>query len=406
MNVLFLSTWFPWPPDNGSKIRVYYLLRALSEHHQVTLASFAFGTAEPNDAHDPLSFCAGVHVVRANPFDGNRTPSVVRFLSPDPVVTHALPQMSQTVRELFSQEHFDVVIASIEVVAVYAFLAPDPTAMVLEEHNSLARWMWDRYRLQTSPLQRLRCWVSWRKSCHYEARLFPRFDLCTMVSEIDRNASLEMLPGYRGPVEVIPNGVDCQRNRPGLAQPKPDTLIFNGALTYYANHDAMRYFLAEIYPGVRQQVSNASLTITGDTSGVRLTDLQLDDSVHLSGYVDDIRPVIAGATVCVVPLRQGSGTRLKILEAMALGTPVIATTKGAEGLDVTPGQDILIADEPTEFGNQVIRLLRDAALREQLAFNARRLVERCYDWQQIGRNFVNLVEAAANKPHRKRHDDR
>ena len=132
----------------------------------------------------------------------------------------------------------------------------------------------------------------------------------------------------------------------------------------------MRYFLAEIYPGIRQQVGNASLTITGNTSGVRLTDLQLDDSVHLSGYVDDIRPVIAGAAVCVVPLRQGSGTRLKILEAMALGTPVVSTSKGAEGLDVTPGHDILIADEPAEFANQVIRLLRDAALRERLAVNA------------------------------------
>jgi glycosyltransferase involved in cell wall biosynthesis len=159
----------------------------------------------------------------------------------------------------------------------------------------------------------------------------------------------------------------------------------------------MRYFLADIYPGIRREVSNVSLTITGNTMGVRLKDLQLDDSVRLSGYVDDIKPVIARAAVCVVPLRQGGGTRLKILEAMALGTPVVATSKGAEGLDITPGRDILIADDPAEFAHEVIRLLRNSTLREQVTSNARRLVEQCYDWQQIGRRFVGLVETAASE---------
>jgi glycosyltransferase involved in cell wall biosynthesis len=130
---------------------------------------------------------------------------------------------------------------------------------------------------------------------------------------------------------------------------------------------------------------------------VRLADLQLDSSVHLSGYVNDIRPMIASAAVCIVPLRQGGGTRLKILEAMALGTPVVATSKGAEGLDATPGRDILIADDATEFANQVVRVMRDATLRAEVASNARRLVEHRYDWQQIGGRFVDLVEAAASR---------
>jgi glycosyltransferase involved in cell wall biosynthesis len=244
-------------------------------------------------------------------------------------------------------------------------------------------------------VQRLRCWVSWQKRRIYESRVFRQFDLCTMVSEQDRQSTLAMLPGYRGPVEVIPNGVDCRRNRPGLAQPTPDTLIFNGALTYSANYDAMRYFLHEIYPRIRQQVPSASLTITGSTSGVDQEGLGLTDGVRLSGYVEDVRPMVAGAWGCVVPLRQGGGTRLKVLEAMALGTPVVATTKAVEGLEIVPNRHVLVADDPEQFAQQVVRLLGDADLRVSLASSGRRLVERSYDWSRIGERFVGLCEGIA-----------
>jgi glycosyltransferase involved in cell wall biosynthesis len=198
-------------------------------------------------------------------------------------------------------------------------------------------------------------------------------------------------------LEVVPNGVDCEHNRPGLVETRPFSLVYNGALTYSANYDAMSYFLAVIYPLIKQQVPEVSLTITGSLTGVELSGLALDKSVHLSGYVDDIRIPVAEAAVCVVPLRQGGGTRLKILEAMALGTPVVATSKGAEGLDVTPSHDILIADEPAGFAAQVVHLLRSGILREQQSANARHLVEQRYDWNQIGRRFVSLVEDVTSK---------
>ncbi len=159
----------------------------------------------------------------------------------------------------------------------------------------------------------------------------------------------------------------------------------------------MQWFLTEVYPRIKQRVPNVSLTISGSTSGVDLAGLRLDESVHLSGYVEDVRPLVAGGAVCVAPIRQGSGTRLKILEAMALGTPVVATSKGAEGLGVTPGEDILLADEPVEFAAQVVRLLHDPALHEHLARNARRLVEQYYDWEQIGQRFVELVEGVVEQ---------
>lgn len=402
MRILFLSTWFPHPADNGSKIRVSHLLRALGARHQVTLLSFAFGTATPDQPGELAQRCEAVHTVALDPFAANRAGTLARFLSPRPVVTRPVPAMSQLLAATLSSASFDAVVASTEVMAAYALACPAPRRL-LEEHNSLTRLMHDRYASRPSPVERLRCWASWRKAARYEARLFRRFDLVTMVSEPDAATSRRLLPGGSPPdsypaVRVVSNGVDCVYHRPGLAPPLPDTLVFNGALTYRANYDAMSYFLSEIFASVRAVRPGVSLTITGSTAGVDLAALPLGEGVSLTGFVDDIRPHVTAAYACVVPLREGGGTRLKILEAMALGTPVVATPKGAEGLAVTPDHDILIAHDPAAFAHQVLRLLREPGLRARLATNARRLVEQRYDWLAIGQRFAGLLEALEATP--------
>ena len=397
MQILFLSTWYPYPPDNGSKLRVYHLLRALAQAHEVRLVSFAFDTARPEQPGDLRSLCADVQVVSINPFTVNQAGALRTFLSPSPIVSRPVPAMSDLVAGVLRALSFDALIASSEITAPYALQAPSGTATVLEEHNSLTRWMQERYAGQPGLAQRARCWASWQKTRRYEARLFQQFDLVTMVSEQDRTVCLTDLPGYRGCVETVPNGVDCGHNRPGLAQPRPNTLVYNGSLTYSANYDAMRWFLAEIYPRIQARQPGVTLTITGSTKGVDVAGLALDDTVRLTGFVDDVRIPVAEAAVCVVPIRQGGGTRLKILEALALGTPVVATSKGAEGLAVTDGEQLLLADTPEAFAGQTLRVLRDPALHERLAANARRLVETRYDWTPIGKRFAALVEEAVTR---------
>jgi len=157
----------------------------------------------------------------------------------------------------------------------------------------------------------------------------------------------------------------------------------------------MAYFLGQVYPRIRQSRSDVRVCITGSTRGLNLGGLPLDDSVVLTGFVEDIRPEIAGAWVAVVPILSGGGTRIKILEAMALGTPVVSTSKGAEGLDAVHEQHILIADDPAAFADCALRLMRDLLLRKRLATNARQLVEERYDWAQIGSRFARLLERTA-----------
>jgi len=398
VNVLFLSTWFPFPPDNGAKIRAHYLLRALAERCEVTVVAFRPPGPQTKAYPDrPYGEQVQIHPVPVDPFRHVTASATVRYASPLPLAFWPSRPMRETVIRLSKSQRWDAVVAVQTPVAQYALRA-GITPRVIDVDTAFSYQLRERYITQShSTVEKIRNWGSWQKAHRYETRMFRNFRVCTLAASIESAYISRMVQSSGAAVEVVPNGVDCQHNQPGLARTDPTALVFNGALTYSANFDAMQYFLAEIYPGIRQQVGNISLTITGNTSGVRLADLLLDDSVHLSGYVDDIRPVIARAAVCVVPLRHGSGTRLKILEAMALGTPVVSTSKGAEGLGVTPGHDILIADEPAEFAHQVIRLLRDAALRTQLSHNARRLVEQRYDWLQIGRQFVSLIEAAAGE---------
>lgn len=393
MNILFLSTWHPYPPDNGSKLRVRYLLRGLAKLHQVTLISFAFDipTSASGKTLDQL---AEVHSIECDPFAANRTQNPIRFMSLQPQFVRPIPAMSSLVSNVAAKKQFDVVIASTTLMSSYALQLPKSTVRVIEEHNSLSRWMHERLEKQTTPFQHLRRWVSWRKTQSYEARLFRKFDLITMVSDQDTQTTRALIGNRANRVQTCPNGVDCEHNRPGLAPVQPDLLVYNGALTYSANYDAMRYFLAEIFPLIQAQRPQVNLTISGSTERVDLSHLKINNSVRFSGFVEDVRQIVAPAVVCIAPLRDGGGTRLKILEAMALGTPVVATSKAAEGLAVQHGEHLLIADTPVEFAAAVIRVLADCTLGAQLSTRARRLVEEKYDWATIASHFVALVEEA------------
>lgn len=395
MRILFLSTWHPYPADNGSKIRIHHLLQALGARHEVCLVSFSFGTAQPGAGPLLNEALRTVDTVAVNPFEANQAPAARRFLSAAPLVARAIPQMQALCRRLLVEQEFEAVVASGAVMERYAREAPAGTFRALEEHNSLSRMMHERYQAGQGGLARWQYWFSWQKMRRYERALYGRFDLVTLVSEQDRAYSERYVHDERARVRVIPNGVDCEANAFRGASAAGSGLIYNGALTYQANCDAVRFFLAEIYPLIKSAAPEVTFKVTGSTTGVPLAGLALDDSVQLTGYVDDIRAEVVGAVVCVIPLREGGGTRLKLLEAMALGTPVVSTSKGAEGLAVVAGEHLLIADDPAQFAHATVRLLRDKALRHRLAENGRRLVENRYDWQQIGREYAALLERAA-----------
>jgi glycosyltransferase involved in cell wall biosynthesis len=172
-------------------------------------------------------------------------------------------------------------------------------------------------------------------------------------------------------------------------EPELNRLVFTGSFRYHTNYEAMLWFVGEVFPLVLQQIPDAELVISGDHANLPLPS---DKNVKLAGYVDDIKSLIASSAVALAPLWSGGGTRLKILEAMALGTPVVATSKGAEGLDAQSGEHLFVADDPIEFSNYVIKLLSNETLRKNMATKASLLVQEKYNWGKTLPDFVRIVE--------------
>ena len=233
--------------------------------------------------------------------------------------------------------------------------------------------------------------LTWAKHTRFMSRLLENFAICTVASDVERRLLASAVPEY-GAVHVVPNSVNADSAGDGEAERAPDSLIFTGSLRYAPNHDAVTWFLNEIFPAVRAAVPGARLTITGD-AGPQAP--PASPGVVLTGRVDDVRTLLAASAVSLAPIRVGGGTRLKILESMAVRTPVVATTKAVEGLEALPDQHLLVADTPSQFAEAVHRILRDRAAARDMADRAWRLCRERYDSRIVVPAFLRLVDHAA-----------
>jgi polysaccharide biosynthesis protein PslH len=395
MRILLLSRWLPYPPDNGSKIRIFNVIEQLARQHEVSLISFAAsGDRFDQDSLRALrERCVRVRTVPFQPYRPSSARALLGLLSPQPrsLVDCDSAEMRRAVAEEVGRHGCDLVVASQIDMVPYALAIPGVPAVFEEVELSLRRV---DPRASATRAARARQQLTWLKLGAYLRRVLPRFAACTVVSEQERQNLRELVPGYSR-VSVIPNALDLSRYQGQFGPPEPNSLVFAGALTYDANRDAADYFLGSVLPLVAAAEPAVALRITGSTTGVDLSTLPRHPAARYTGYVDDIRPVVAQSWASVVPLRLGGGTRLKILESMALGTPVVATSKGAEGLDATDGENILIADDPAAFAEKVVALLRSPALRQRLAAGGHRLVQARYDWCAVGRDLRALVDSVA-----------
>jgi glycosyltransferase involved in cell wall biosynthesis len=399
MRILFISGWYPYPPDNGARIRVFNLIKHLAAQNEITLFSFS-SSPEPvsqERLYAMSPYCRSIAAVPYKEFEPGRLRALLALLSTRPrsIVDTYSPEMAALVKQAIPDTAFDVVVASTLRAAPYV-LSIEGIPRVFEEIEVAV--LHEKFAYAPNLAARIRYGLMWWKQSRYIGRLLFQFDGCTVVSEQERDLVLGIVPNYH-PLTVVPNGVDLQANTGDFGAPKPDTLIYSGALTYSANFDAMEFFMRDIFPQVKAQRSNAHLRITGGYDGTLVERLPLGDGAELTGYLDDIRPAVAQSWACVVPLRVGGGTRLKILEAMALGTPVISTSKGAEGLEVAHEKNVLIADNPNDFAQAVLRVLKDKTLRVKLSANGRRLVEERYSWEMCTSQLEQLLCQVVEQTH-------
>jgi len=391
MRMLMLTPQLPYPPQQGTSLRNYHLLRYLAARHRVSLLSFAGPETLPEHVAHLQGFCHAVRTV-ATP-----TRSLARRLwtlasssRPDMAWRLYSPEYARALADWLAAEPFDILqVEGIEMAPYLWGLQPPQPFVVFDDHN--AEHVLQKRAFLTD-LRHLRRWpaaayslVQWRRLRRFERAVCRRCDGLVAVSQADAEALAALDPRLR-PL-VVPNGVDLEAYRPdfppqpGLAHP---SLAFTGKMDFRPNIDAVLWFARQVLPRLWQEVPEAHLYVVGQSPSPRLDPLRAEPRITITGRVDDVRPYIAAADLYVVPLRVGGGTRLKVLEAMAMGKALVSTSLGVEGLEVANGRHALLADTPEAFAHQVAALLADAGRRRALGQAARAFVEQGYGWEKIG----------------------
>ena len=381
MRILFLTNLVPYPLHGGVQLRVFHLARRIARKHEVTLGCHSWDRTDCENA-DLLSrryiptVCGPVYA-----FDSRHLlPSLSAALHGRPPET--AQYQSPVLHDLVRKGNYDIIQIEETLLAPYAESIPRgaATKTVLTFHNIHFQQTRRIAALESSVFRRAmrRANAAWMRQ--YEPRIARKFDRVITVTADDRALLAPMAPGV--PIEVLPNGVDTQELTP-LPEPSgPPAIVFAGTMNYRPCIDGAQWLVREILPLLRAKIPDLAVWIVGRSPAPEVAALA-GNGVHVTGTVPETTPYYARSTVAVVPLRAGGGSRLKILEAMAFGRPVVSTKIGAEGLDASDGADLLLADAPVTFSDAIVRLLEDAPLRQSLIARARDYVERVHDWSLI-----------------------
>ncbi len=403
MQVLLLTQVLPFPPDSGPKIKTWNVLKFLAREHEVTLVSFVRGDQSAHVATLAPLCVGGVHTVpiqRGPVRDGVALARSLLTGEPWMMVRDARADMQALVRRLVGERRFDVVHADQLNMAQYAELAATHSAaeprLVLDAHNAL----WLLYqRLAATMGQGPRRWVlerDWRLLKAYEGRIVREFDAVLAVSDEDR-AALSEAAGVVREMTVIPIAIDTDELPVAHRQASARQMTHIGTMYWPPNIDGMLWFINEIYPLVRETLPDSGLDLVGARPPRELVGLKGQvPGLNVTGYVADVNPYLAQCGVFIVPLRAGGGMRVKILEALSRGLPVVTTTLGCEGIAVRHDEHVLIADTPADFAQAVVRVLSDPALAATLARNGRLLIEQTYDYRAACRPLNQAYGAAAS----------
>ena len=397
MNILWLNANLLLPLDKGGKLRTWHVMRHLAARHDITYLSFCDPGQPPEDHAGMREVCADLHTVpRTDPPKGSMRfyLDAAKYLVdgvPYGVAKYRSDAFRRTLDRLLQERRFDVVVCDF-LVPIVNMPERLPCPGILFTHNVEAE-IWRRHAENAgNPLSRFLLAQQWKRMLRFERDALARFDLALAVSNADRETFQRLYPdAMRRPAHVVQTGVDTTYFVPSETPARRAHLVFTGSMDWLPNEDGMQYFVREILPRIRQVEPDATLSIIGRAPTPAVRRLGEEQGIEVTGRVDDVRPHIAAGAVYVVPLRIGGGTRLKIFEAMSMAKAVVSTTVGAEGLPVTSGRDIVIADEPARFAQAVVHMIRDVDARRQIEAEARRIVVERYDWSAVAQDFEEAL---------------
>lgn len=389
MRIAVFTPYFPYPPDTGGKIRSYHLLRALTQRFEVDLYVPYHGDLPPLEHLEALGDCRAIHPLLLKKSWRTRD-RLARVLASAPrsVDYFYTERTLAEARALLLQGDYQLLVADELCMTPYAELLPRVPRIVMRQKVDYLHY---REMAQRRPwgVDKILDWFEARKLLRYEQNKMPLYQATVVCSEEDA----ALIRSHAPHVEflVIPNGVDLTQFSPVSAPSSASlTLLYVGSMYYYPNIDAVKVFFERCWAAIHEAVPGVHVQIVGHNPPPEIQALGELPGVTVTGSVPDVRPYYQGATALIVPLRLGGGTRLKIVEAMAMGIPVISTTVGAEGLDIVPDENVVIADDASTFVQQTLRVLHDAAFRERIGAGGQILARR-YDWITLAQPLVTLA---------------
>jgi len=408
VTILFVALTSPYPPTNGHRLKTWSLLQALArDRHSVTLLVLTVPGEEVEDASPLRKLCEHVDFISTRHDTGllghKYVQRLANVLSPLPynATRFRCPHLKKRIHEAIASAQFDVILC--DGAYVMQNLPEQTQTPVLLNKDDVAYLLAERYsKLEKNPIKKFYARVEARKLRRFEQDIVNRATVLS-CSELDR-AQLQLLcPAAR--IAVIPNVVDTNHYTPA-GEGEKLSVLYQGGMDWYPNRDAVEFFISAILPRLRTLAPGLRFVVAGrDPRGnVGRRFAHLDD-VRFTGAVPDMREQIARAAVCVVPLRIGSGTRLKILEAAAMAKPIVSTRVGAEGLNFIDGEEILLVDEPRAFAQAIAELLANQSYAQSLGQAARRRVEKNYGLPVLSaalRHVLATSGPARSTDHRQR----
>ena len=384
MKILVIDEWFPYPMDSGKKIRTFNLVLSLAKSNDITYICYKQDTEDFNNGSIPERIKI-VPVPDRRTIKGSAYYFFKVFINlfqrePFSVKYSYISSMEKELNRLLRAEKFDYIICEWTPYAHY-LKNVNHSHKILMAHN-VEYQQWQRmYEVTSNPLKKLLFYNQWQSMVEFEKRYFKIFDTIIAVSDLDKELIHEM--SNHDKVFVVENGVDLDYYKPQSTERK-NRVIFTASMDAFANQNAALYFAEKIFPLLKSKLPSMEFYIVGRAPNQAIIDLGKTDGITVTGAVEDVRPYIAQSLVAVVPILAGGGSRLKILEAMAMGIPVVSTSVGAEGLEVENGKDILITDSEEQFVEYIFQCHNDSDLRAKLKSNALELVKNKYGWEQLG----------------------
>lgn len=382
MNLLQFAPRLCWPLDTGAKLRNYHLARVLSTRARISLLAFAEQDESTSDLEKVYERIEVVPRLGAYSFGKVLRGSLSS--TPLPLLNYTTAEMKQALARVLSENEFDLV--QVESVHLLNYLqtirvAPKTPLVVCDWHNIESDLMRQYSDQERNLARRTYARKTARLMQEAEKRALTEFDAHLAVSEADARRLRAINPNAR--IFVIENGVHAADYASDNSTPR-NRIVFVGSMDYHANIDGARSFARYAWPRLRAQKPELVCTIVGRHPSPKVRELSAVPGIEVTGSVADVRPYYREAVAAIVPLNVGGGSRLKILEAMAAGVPVVSTVRGAEGLAVANNQNILLVDSIEELASAIVRIIDDEDLRKRLIAGGRNLVAERYGWSTIG----------------------